>query len=277
MAGILLFAAVADYQVYGSGRWFNAIKGDMDEQFTPDGIIGIDRIAYRTMRRNRQYRVVTVDSASAEGALYRVWGLATTEGFDPFISEQYTRAIEHWVPFQTSRTFHTDIFNEDMLRSLGVRYLLVRSGAEHAQAIASSPNFRRVGPEKIFCRVYEYLHARPSYHWEDDGGGTARPVIWDPELREFAVRSETGGRFVLVEQFYPGWRATVDGKPAAIEQWGGAFQAVRLAAGEHRVRFEFRPASVPIGAGVSLLALCALLLVARADSRSRSKAVGYHT
>jgi hypothetical protein len=57
------------------------------------------------MRRNRQYRVVTSDSAVAEGAVYRVWGLTTTEGYDPFISVQYTRAIEHWVPFQANRTF----------------------------------------------------------------------------------------------------------------------------------------------------------------------------
>jgi hypothetical protein len=105
MAAILLFAAAADYQAFGSGRWFNAVKGDVDDEFIPDGIAGIDDTAYRAMRRNRQYRVVTSDSAVAEGAVYRVWGLTTTEGYDPFISVQYTRAIEHWVPFQANRTF----------------------------------------------------------------------------------------------------------------------------------------------------------------------------
>jgi hypothetical protein len=164
-----------------------------------------------------------------------------------------------------------------MLRSLGVRYVLVRSGAGHGPAIAASPNFRLAGRKDIFCRVYEYVHARPSYHWEDEPGGTATPVAWEPELREFAVRSEKGGRFVLIEQFYPGWRAMVDGQPAGIERWGGAFQAIRLAAGEHRVRFEFRPASLRFGAAVSLLALGALLLLVRADWRSRARAVGYHT
>ncbi len=277
MAAILLFGAMADYQAYGSGRWFNAMKGDVDDEFLPDGIGGIDDTAYRAMRSNRQYRVVTVDSAFAEGALYRVWGLATTEGFDPFVSVQYTRAIEHWVPFQTMRTFHTDIFSEDMLRTLGVRYLLVRSGAADGPAIAANPNFKLVGRSDIFCRVYEYVNARPAYYWEEDNGGTARKVIWEPEVRELLVRSETGGRLVLVEQFYPGWRAVVDEQPALIERWDGAFQAVRLTAGVHRVRFEFRPRSVPIGAAVSLLALAGLLAVVRADSRSRAKAVGYHT
>jgi hypothetical protein len=273
MAAILLFAAAADYHVYGSGRWFNAQKGDVDDEFIPYGIAGIDDAAYRAMRENRQYRVVTSDSAVAEGDWYRLWGLTTTEGFDPFISRQYTRAIEHWVPFETARTFHTDLQNEDMLRSLGVRYALVRSGAEHGPVLAASPNFRLVGRKDIFCRVYEYVHARPAYHWEDERGGTARPIAWMPERREFLVRSERGGRFILVEQFLPGWRATADGHAVEIERWGGAFQAIRLPAGEHRVRFEFRPASVEIGAAVSLLAIGAILLLVRADWRSRRKAI----
>jgi hypothetical protein len=160
-----------------------------------------------------------------------------------------------------------------MLRSLGVRYALVRSGAEHGPVLAASPNFRLIGRKDIFCRVYEYVHARPAYHWEDERGGTARPIAWMPERREFLVRSERGGRFILVEQFLPGWRATADGHAVEIERWGGAFQAIRLPAGEHRVRFEFRPASVEIGAAVSLLAIGAILLLVRADWRSRRKAI----
>jgi len=277
LGAILLFAAAADYHVYGSGRWFNAQKGDLDDEYLPYGIRGIDDDAYRAMRANRQYRTVFDDTSGTAETIFRLWGLASPQGFDPFLSEQYIQAMRHWVPFRTNRTFSTDVFNEDMLRTLGVRYVLVRSGFEDAPVLAASPNFRLVGRKEVFCRVYEYLHARAPYGWEDDSGGAATPIAWMPERREFAVRSERGGRFVLIEQFFPGWRATVDGQLAGIERWGGAFQAIRLGPGEHRVGFEFRPASLQIGAAVSLMAFGALLLVVRADWRSRARAVGYHT
>jgi uncharacterized membrane protein YfhO len=159
-----------------------------------------------------------------------------------------------------------------MLQALGVRYLITRSESENDRALAGSPDFRRIRPEEdTFCHVYEYLHARPPYGWEDERSGLVELKAWTPERREFLARSEHGGRFVLVEQRYPGWRATVDGAPVEIEAAGGAFQAIRLRAGEHRVRFEYRPASVAIGGAVSGLAWLALMVVMRSDRRARRK------
>jgi hypothetical protein len=179
--------------------------------------------------------------------------------------------IQHWVPFQTNRLFDTDVQNEDMLQTLGVRFVLVHDGESHEAFLAASPNFRLVGRKDIWCRVYEYLHAKPPYHWEDERNGTVRPVAWTPEQRDFLVRADRGGRFVLVEQFYPGWIAAVDGHPVGIERWGGAFQAIQVPAGEHRVAFEFRPMSLRIGAAISLLAGVGLLLLVVAGGRSRRR------
>lgn len=193
---------------------------------------------------------------------YRYWGLATPAGFDAFLPAQYRDAIQRWVPFRTNRLFDVDLANEEMLRALGVRYVLVRSGSAAAPRLAADRNFRLAGARDVFCRVYEYRHARPPYRWESEQGSTAEPVAWVPERREFQVLSERGGRFVLVEQFFPGWQASVDGRPVAIERWGGAFQAIAIPGGEHRVCFEFRPRSWRIGLGISLLAAVALAFIA---------------
>ena len=267
IAALLLFSTATDYKVFGSGRWFNAEKGDVDNEYPKYGIGGIDDVAYRAMRESRHYRVVTDDLAGPHPTQYRIWGLATPEGSDPFISSQYKQTIQHWVPFQTNRLFYTDVQNEDMLQTLGVRYVLVRDGAEHDPALAASPNFKLIGRRNIFCHVYEYLHARPPYHWEDErSGSSAKLIAWIPERREFVVRSERGGRFVLIEQSFPGWRAIVDGYPAEIERWGGAFQAIRLTAGEHRVRFEFHSLNAPVVA-INVVAVCALFILAWAGTR----------
>ena len=267
VGALLLFSTATDYKVFGSGRWFNAVNGDVDDEYPRYGIRGIDDAAYRAMRENRHYRVVTDDLAGPHPVLYRIWGLATPEGFDPFLSAQFKQAIQRWVPFQTNRLFYTDVQNEDMLQTLGVRYVLVRDGAEHDPVLAASPNFKLIGRRNIFCHVYEYLHARPPYHWEDErSGNSAKLIEWIPERREFVVRSERGGRFVLIEQSFPGWRAIVDGYPAEIERRGGAFQAIRLTAGEHRVRFEFHSLSAPVVA-INVVAVCALFILAWAGTR----------
>ncbi|MBZ5618436.1 MAG: YfhO family protein [Acidobacteriia bacterium] len=265
ITALLVLTVATDYKVFGSGRWFNAIRGDVDDLQLPYGIAGVDDAAYRAMWENRQYRVVTDEDAGPDPVDYRYWGLATPAGFDPFLPAEYQKTIERWVPFRTNRLFYADLENEAMLQALGVRYVLVRSGFPGEPLLAASRNYRLVGTTEIFCRVYEYLHAKPPYHWEHEDGGRAEPAVWIPERREFLVGSERGGRFVLVEQFFPGWKAFLDGHPAGIERWDGAFQAVQVPPGEHRVAFEFRPMSLRIGAAISLLAATALLWLVAAS------------
>jgi hypothetical protein len=252
--GVLLCAIAVNYKVYGAGRHFNATEGDVDNWHADYGIRGVDDEGYRAMYRNRHYRVVTANAAGPDPVEYRMWGLATPEGFDPFLPVSYKRAILEWVPFETNRTFFMKAQDAKMLRSFGVRYVLARNDSPPDLLLAADPEFRRIGAKDIFCHVYEYLRAAPPYRWENSAGGTAEPVVWKAERRELVVNSRAGGRFVLMEQQFPGWRAKVDGRAVPLEQWGGAFQAVSVDPGVHRVMFEFRPSGVFAGAAVSLAA-----------------------
>ncbi len=66
------------------------------------------------------------------------------------------------------------------------------------------------------------------------------------------------GRLVLLDTFYPGWQATVDGRRVPIAATNAAFRSVPVPAGRHEVRFEYRPASVRWGAVISIAALLLL-------------------
>jgi uncharacterized membrane protein YfhO len=92
-----------------------------------------------------------------------------------------------------------------------------------------------------------------------------------PERRAFQVRSERGGRFGLVEQYSPGWEATVDGGPVAIERWREAFQSIPVGPGEHTVVFEYHSRWLPFGAAVSLASLAGLIWVIAADRQLKRK------
>ncbi len=63
------------------------------------------------------------------------------------------------------------------------------------------------------------------------------------------------GMVIVSDTWYPGWRATVDGKPAPIEEAYGVFRAVATPAGEHTISMRYRPGIVLVGGWLSLAAL----------------------
>jgi hypothetical protein len=68
------------------------------------------------------------------------------------------------------------------------------------------------------------------------------------------------GMVILTDTWFPGWHATVDGRPATIEKAYGAFRGVVVEAGNHTIEMKYRPASVFAGAALTaaaaLIALC---------------------
>jgi hypothetical protein len=67
------------------------------------------------------------------------------------------------------------------------------------------------------------------------------------------------GYLVLAYTYYPGWRATVDGRPTEILRANYAFMALPLATGEHQVVLRYRPASLMLGAIISGLSVLAVI------------------
>jgi hypothetical protein len=64
---------------------------------------------------------------------------------------------------------------------------------------------------------------------------------------------------IFVEQFDPGWRATVDGKPAPVTRANLVMRAVRVPAGDHEITLEYHAPGLRLGLAVTLLTLAGLL------------------
>ncbi|HET6204016.1 MAG TPA: hypothetical protein VFI25_14595 [Planctomycetota bacterium] len=94
-----------------------------------------------------------------------------------------------------------------------------------------------------------------------DSGPPVRFVGRGEASSTLEVESPHEAYLVVSESLYPGWRATLDGAPAAILPADGFLRAVRIPAGHHVVSFEFRPRSWNAGIVVGGLALGALLLL----------------
>jgi uncharacterized membrane protein YfhO len=71
----------------------------------------------------------------------------------------------------------------------------------------------------------------------------------------YTVKSDTGGVVVFSEIYYPGWSVTIDGAAAEHGRVNYVLRALRVPAGEHEVRMEFRPASVETTDSIAFLAI----------------------
>jgi prepilin-type N-terminal cleavage/methylation domain-containing protein len=84
-----------------------------------------------------------------------------------------------------------------------------------------------------------------------------------------ATAGEGGGQLVLLDSFDAGWHATVDGDPATIQRANLLFRAVRIAAGEHRIEFVYRPTTLYAGAIITTVAMLGLTMPLLVQRRRR--------
>ena len=75
-------------------------------------------------------------------------------------------------------------------------------------------------------------------------GGMSEPAkITDYGNERVVIEADArrDGWLLLLDSYYPGWKATVDNKPAAIYRADGFFRAVPIPAGKHVVAFSYFP------------------------------------
>jgi hypothetical protein len=126
---------------------------------------------------------------------------------------------------------------------------------------------RSDGPADIDFRTTAYVETeRPSALAPYLPGGSGR----DDADEAVTVHSESSTRVVieararrpgivvLADTFDPGWRLTIDGRPAPVLRANFLMRGAAVTAGPHTLVYAYRPASVLIGAIVSLAGLTAL-------------------
>ncbi len=81
----------------------------------------------------------------------------------------------------------------------------------------------------------------------------------NPQLIEIQTNLTEDGYLVLLDTYYPGWLATINGQRTRIYRANYIGRAVFVPAGKHLVRFEYRPWSFKLGLGLALLAWLAIV------------------
>jgi hypothetical protein len=264
MALALVLCVGIDYKVFGTRTRSNTTRG-RGPRYPDDITVAMDLGAYQQLLEHSGYRILLDQMGPFPEELRHV-GLMTPQGFDPFISIDFSKLASTYGTFRDSRQFDIDAENEAALHLFGVRYVITSGSRPFYTKLMANPKFRMVESEKSYYKVFEYLDATPPFGWESGTAGDRVELLKRlPENRQFSVSSAHGGRLTLSEQFFPGWTAAIDGKSAPLERWMGAFQAVQVPPGEHTVEFRFHSARLILGMWISLASLIGLLFWARAN------------
>jgi hypothetical protein len=85
--------------------------------------------------------------------------------------------------------------------------------------------------------------------------GQARITTYEPNRVTVEAQSSRPGFLLLLDTYFPGWEANVDGRATPIYRADYNFRAVSLPAGSHTVTFAYRPVSFRLGLGTSAVML----------------------
>ena len=125
---------------------------------------------------------------------------------------------------------------------------------ENVIKVISSEDFKPA--EHVFLQEsdYESLKFR--------GADWVQASIENVEVRPQSISFSTSGNgpsmAVIAQNYYPNWKATIDGEPVPLFRANHSFQALEIPEGDHQVQIRYQDQDFKNGlwvSGISLLAL----------------------
>ncbi|OGH43914.1 MAG: hypothetical protein A3J14_01850 [Candidatus Levybacteria bacterium RIFCSPLOWO2_02_FULL_37_18] len=83
---------------------------------------------------------------------------------------------------------------------------------------------------------------------------------YDPNTIIVKTRSESPSLLFLSDNYFPGWRVNIDGKPSTIYRADYTFRAVPVMKGKHQVEMWYHPDSFALGVKISTITFISLIL-----------------
>lgn len=100
--------------------------------------------------------------------------------------------------------------------------------------------------------------------------GTVTVNAYEPNAAEMSVSSRANSLLIVSDTYYPGWRASVDGKEATVYRANYSFRGIIIPKGDHKVRMYYKPDSMRLGISVTggSMVLWAIFLLPKPRKKS---------
>ncbi len=210
-----------------------------------------------------------------------VYGLRDVQGYDSLLTRQYKEfanksalpnrmGVTDASPAEVGNMVFFQNPSSSFLSSTGAKFVVMRADASSALApfgeqIANSDTAMTIYALPPTQRRVQLLtnqeQRKPNrLEWKED---SPNRIV----LNVDNYTSDT--RLVLADQWYPGWKAFVDGKEVPIErdEATGIFRQVAVPLGQHTVTFRYLPTAFRLG--FYLACIAALVCVAGAMAARR--------
>lgn len=130
---------------------------------------------------------------------------------------------------------------------------------------------RKLIPQKLLADDFDFRNVlileKPSPISPQFGQGTVDILSYKPQEVVIKTQSNQPKLLFLSDNYYPGWKAEIDGSRVDILRADYTFRAVPLVPGEHTVRFYFSSESFRIGLTITLVSLAILGFLTLAKNR----------
>ncbi|HEY3132053.1 MAG TPA: YfhO family protein [Acidobacteriota bacterium] len=87
----------------------------------------------------------------------------------------------------------------------------------------------------------------------DQSAGAVKILSYQPNVLKLFARASRPSFLILSEVYYPGWEASVNGRPATLLAADFILRAVPLGEGKHQIELRYRPASFRWGLAMSII------------------------
>ena len=125
--------------------------------------------------------------------------------------------------------------------------IVAQSPREECDALNNIQSASTIVTDAKFSNLVQNFNSEP------DNAASIRLTSYAPDELEYTSKSSLDKTAVFSEIYYPyGWNAYIDDKPAEIFRANYVLRALNIPAGEHQIRFEFRPDSVYKGDKISM-------------------------
>jgi hypothetical protein len=104
------------------------------------------------------------------------------------------------------------------------------------------------------------LEKSPSLKIDKDSVGQANLLSYATGKVIFKTNSSGNSLLFLSDNYYPEWRATIDGRPTELLLADYAFRAIAVPKGKHAVEFYYAPKTFELGLGIAIVGLLGLFL-----------------
>lgn len=140
-----------------------------------------------------------------------------------------------------------------------------------AERLQREKERRKLIPEKLLREDFDWRNViileKPSPISAQFGEGTVEMTSYKPHEVRVKTNSNLPKLLFLSDNWYPGWKASVDGDETEILRANYTFRAVALVPGEHDVKFYYDNNIFKTGAVIS--AVCLLILLRLILRRNR--------